>query len=260
MLNRVANLVLRKLEKLANRYLIWVNDNSSDFLKNGEYELLKRLRGFNFKKVFDIGANTGDWSHLAQTEFPNAEFHLFEISKSTFSILDQSNKCFKVNNLGLARSDGTVLYKDYGPTNGANSTVLDVDFAGPLFSLRNAKVVRGDNYCLRNNIEHIDFLKIDVEGGEYSVLEGFEAMFHRRAIRWCQFEYGYASGDSGFLMRDFYKFFNKFGYKIGVIRKRGVCFQDFEYKLNLFTSGPNYFAVHLDDQEILEAVGFGKRS
>ena len=109
-------------------------------------------------------------------------------------------------------------------------------------------------YCKTNNIKSIDFLKIDVEGSEHMVLEGFTDLLSKKAIKVIQFEYGYANADVHFLMRDFFKFFERFGYIIGKLIKNGVIFSDFDYKLNDFNSGPNFVAIRNDDIQLKELI------
>jgi hypothetical protein len=55
-------------------------------------------------------------------------------------------------------------------------------------------------------------------------------------------------------MRDFFRFFDLYGYNLARIRKRKIQFTDFSYSMNDFESGPNYLAVRKDDQEVLEAL------
>jgi len=45
-----------------------------------------------------------------------------------------------------------------------------------------------DHYCTQQQIDHIDFLKIDVEGFEYDVLLGAQRMLQNHAIKTVQFE------------------------------------------------------------------------
>ena len=112
----------------------------------------------------------------------------------------------------------------------------------------------GDGYCLDHSVGFVDFLKVDVEGAEHMVLQGFHEMLKKNAIRVVQFEYGYNNGDARFLMRDFFSFFDCYGYSVARIRKRKIQFSGFSYSMNDFESGPNYLAVRKNDQKVLEAL------
>ncbi len=55
-------------------------------------------------------------------------------------------------------------------------------------------------------------------------------------------------------MRDFFRFFDLYAYKLARIRKRKIQFSDFSYSMNDFESGPNYLAVRKGDQQVLDAL------
>ena len=54
------------------------------------------------------------------------------------------------------------------------------DVPGALSSTE-IQVVRLDDWLEKNQIDHIDFIKLDVEGGEIEVLNGAERLFLRRS-------------------------------------------------------------------------------
>jgi FkbM family methyltransferase len=202
-----------------------------------------------------VGANSGNWSDLALSELSPREIYCFEIAESSFRLLshklDGRAKCF---NLGLSNQRGKIDYKDYGPGSTLNtlsqrSTFWDDQHS---FQLRPVEVLTGDSFCEANGVSRIDLLKIDVEGAENQVLQGFSNMLGEQRVRLIQFEYGYANGDQHFLTKDFYEFFSDLGYRVGLIRKRGVVFKKFSYDLNDFDSGPNYVAIPESDH-ILKA-------
>lgn len=69
-----------------------------------------------------------------------------------------------------------------------------------------------------------------------------------------QFEYGYANGDAGHLMKDFYVLLEKSGYLIGKIWTAGVIFSPFNYPMSKFKSGPNNLAVRHTDTALIESL------
>jgi FkbM family methyltransferase len=257
-MKRSKNPFARKLAKFCRYYLDYYNDYSYDFYKNGEEDLLKRLSTLNFKLVFDVGCNLGEWARIAKSYFLNANIYCFEISKITFKNLSNNltDTSFILNNVGLSDKEGVLSYKDYGENSGVNTIIADADYHDKHITptLTNAELSTGNVYCLKNNISFIDFLKIDVEGAEHLVLFGFSELLQKKAVRVIQFEYGYTNGDSKFLMKDFYKFFNQYGYIIGRVQKNNIEFHSWSYELNDFKSGPNFVAVRAEDFEVINLL------
>lgn len=227
---------------------------SYDFDKNGERELLSRLAALKPAVVFDVGCNVGEWSQTAARYFPNARVHCFELSESTFKTLSGNLKGpgFVLNNMGMGDKDAVVEYKDYGDNSKVNTLLVDATYHDRklAFQMRRSTIRSGESYCAEMAIKHIDFLKIDVEGADHLVLEGFAGLLQAQAIRVIQFEYGYTHGDARFLMRDFHRFFERYGYVVGRVQKGGVSFEGWNYKQNDFRSGPNYVAIRKDDTEM----------
>jgi len=62
-----------------------------------------------------------------------------------------------------------------------------------------------DDFCAEKGIEHIHYLKMDVEGHELSVLQGGREMLAKGAIDWIQFEFGGCNIDSRTYLRDFFE-------------------------------------------------------
>lgn len=234
---------------------------SYDFNKNGERELLEKLSGEGFREVFDVGCNVGEWSLTAVKYFAQARIHCFELSASTFRTLSANLKGpnFVLNNMGMGDRDAQVQYKDYGEDSKVNTLLVDATYHDRKLEslIKTATIRAGDSYCAEKGIEQIDFLKIDVEGADHLVLDGFAAMLRRQAIRVVQFEYGYTHGDAKFLMRDFYKLFEQHGYIVGRVQKGGIAFDEWTYKHNDFRSGPNYVAIRKDDAHLRSVLARG---
>ncbi|MEA1972954.1 MAG: FkbM family methyltransferase [Candidatus Cloacimonadota bacterium] len=244
--------------KVARLYIEKYEGFSYDFDKNGESVLIDKLKQFDFKTVFDVGANIGNYTIMLNKNFKQAKVHSFEISDDTFLNLKKvcSDNNIILNNFGLSDNVGEITYKDYGENSGVNTILENLDFHDHKtpFTMKKGILSTGEIYCKENNIVEIDFLKIDVEDAENLVLQGFNDLLASGKIKVIQFEYGYANGDSKYLMKDFYKFFKDRGYVIGPLKPTGVLFMDFSYRLNDFNSGPNFVAVHNSQKDIINAI------
>jgi hypothetical protein len=61
-----------------------------------------------------------------------------------------------------------------------------------------------DDFCAAHRIEQIDYLKLDVEGHELSVLRGAQRLLASDAIQLIQFEFGGCAVDARIYFRDLY--------------------------------------------------------
>ena len=227
---------------------------SYDFYKNGEHDLIKKVSKLKFKTIFDVGSNLNEWTLIANKFFPESHIHAFEISETSFinSKTKTVNKNILQNNFGLGDINDHIEYKDYGTNSQINTTILESNFhdnGSTNYELKKTHMETGCKYCEKNNINFIDFLKIDTEGSEHLVINGFSNMLDKKAIRLIQFEYGYAKGDAKFLMKDFFNLFKKKNYIIAKLRRK-IKFKEWNYSFNDFKSGPNYIVIRKDDYEI----------
>lgn len=140
--------------------------------------------------IFDVGAcNFYDSLYLRQ-EFPNANIYAFEPDNTNLAncpiIVEQSY--INVVPVALSDHDDTVVFypsvsyggNDHkasgsilkpktrlGTTEGAFHDTLHFDLKG-----YDVQTVRIDTFCELNDIAHIDFLHMDVQGAEMKVLGG----------------------------------------------------------------------------------------
>ena len=230
------------IEKIGYHFYKQRQNNQYNFDLNGEAWLIKKAQELSLNNtIFDVGANIGDWSIAASKISTN--IHAFEICPPTYAKLNSAlatSEKVKINNFGLSNKKGT-LEVFYCPEQDELSSTVAVVCSDNIKSI-DAEVYRGDEYCLDYKIERIDFLKIDVEGGEPSVLEGFADMLNPDQIPLIQFEYGMVNIESKFLLNDFYKLLTNAGYKVGKLYPDHVKFKDYEYQDENFL-GPNYVAA-----------------
>ena len=240
----------KKFYRFSESYVNLYRGYSYNPVVNGEYFIIKQILKIFIKKIifFDVGANVGDWSKFMTSNANDYEAHVFEISKQTYSELKKkfkNNKSSKIylNNFGLSDKNKIIKFKNYGKSFGGNTILLNANyFNKKKFLISKTKVTRGDDYLKKFKINKINFLKIDVEGAEYFVLNGFKKAFRSKKIDIIQFEYGYTHADVKTLMKDFFYFFEINGYVVGRLESDGVYFKKFDYKDNDFKSGPNYIA------------------
>lgn len=225
--------------------------------KNPELKLLKKIAKLDLKVFFDVGANEGYWTLAVLHYLQKAQVHCFEISSSTYQVLHNnidSRISVMVNNFGLWDSIGRIPYKEYY-TNSGHTTALPTATYWDKYGFEEmlGEVQTLDQYLTDNHIPRIDFLKIDTEGGEKYVLDGARGALEARSIRIIQFEYGYTNGDSHFLMKDAFEFFNSFGYCLAKLEEGAIVFKEFEYTDNDFrrpSGEQNWIAVMKDDLEL----------
>ena len=201
--------------------------------------------------LFDVGANVGDWSELA---VGSAELHLFEMAEASLQTLHEKFSLrddVVVNNFALGNQEGFTEYKDYGDFSGKNTLVSEAEFyegGKP----KTCSVSTGDAYIERKALHGVHLLKIDVEGFELPVLEGFEKSLEYGYVNIIQFEYGFNNGEAHHLMMDFFEFLAPKGYRIGRLHPDGVRFHSYHSRLNNFDSGPNYVAARHEFVDRLE--------
>ena len=186
--------------------LAWKN-KQYDLHQNGEAALLERLRPFALTTVIDVGANVGDWALTACQALPGAVVHAFEIAPETAERLARNvaaagrDERVVINRLGLAAAAGEVSLYLTRDSDTESSTLREaVEYAVKEQGLSGvveivARVTTGDAYLRSRGITHVDLLKIDVEGAEFSVLEGFAESFAHDAIDMVQFRIRPAQSD-----------------------------------------------------------------
>jgi FkbM family methyltransferase len=244
--------------------LAWKNKRYA-VAQNGEADLLRRLSAFQPRLLLDVGANEGDWAIAACRAISRTMVHCFEISAETADHLTANiasaglAERVTVHRIGLGARQGEIPLFVMPESNTETSTLrFAAEFAAASQSLStivetSARVTTGDAFLAEHGIEHVDLVKIDVEGAEFSVLEGFAEALKRGAVDMFQFEYGPLNLGSRKLLADFYELFIAHGFQVGKIYPEGVAFKPYELADEDFV-GPNYFACHQRRADIIEAL------
>lgn len=227
---------VRGLHGLASFVDAAVRNEGSHFRLNGEWRVLRELAAANPRLVVDVGANVGRWSISAMEAWPQARVHAFEIAPETaakaraaFAARGMADRA-TLHALGLSDAPGTMdMWYFPGNDELTCSAPRHVEHPSVHFV---AEVGTLDAFCADQGIDHIDFLKIDVEGNEYRVMHGGARMLDGR-VSCIQFEYGAFSTDTRFLLKDYYALLGE-RYWIGKIYPRYVDFRDFHFSMEDF--------------------------
>jgi FkbM family methyltransferase len=198
--------------------------------------------------VLDVGANIGDYAEevLAATG-GNVKIHCFEPSATAFFDLSgrfagKSNVA--THHLGLGERDETIsLYADSAGSPLASVFPRRLGHLGlSMRPLETATLRRLDHVYDELEIDHIDLLKLDVEGLELAVMQGAGDLLASGTIRNIQFEFGGCNIDSRTFFRDFWELLTPH-YRLHRIVNDGLTIiEQYDERLELFLT-TNYAAV-----------------
>jgi len=187
---------LKILNKLSYKYPFFAS--VKNFLRSVKYffvektdialviDEIKKSRTENnpVKTIFDVGAAAGDKAILFLKSFPDAIVYCFEPQTESLDKLRKRTAEFKnrikIFDFGFFDKNSEVIlnvtpYRDSSsilpPEDGLEYQATDE------IKKENIKVVRMDDFMEQENIRHVDFIKIDVEGVEKEILEGGRKSF-----------------------------------------------------------------------------------
>lgn len=161
---------------------------TNSWFVNGDFEpgvirIMRRLVKPGMTCI-DLGANAGYFTlFLSKVVGNRGTIYAFEPTKNTYTRLR--------NNLGLNRADnvvaeelaissycGEILFHEgpsgYDVYNTSGKLVPQLDTVAAQFTNRNIAAVTLDKYCSTHGIRNVNFIKIDIEGGELAALKGAE--------------------------------------------------------------------------------------
>ncbi|NTW31617.1 MAG: FkbM family methyltransferase [Bacteroidetes bacterium] len=149
------------------------------------YDLKYRI-GLPMNIVFDIGANEGQTALPLHNYFSFSDIYCIEPVMDTYNILTRNTshikkiKRFQIA-FGENNENKSILLFDNTEScmNSLNEVSMN-NYEGAKNEI--ITIVKGDDFCLRNNIKKIDLLKIDTEGYEIQVINGFSEMIKNNQI------------------------------------------------------------------------------
>jgi FkbM family methyltransferase len=149
--------------------------------------------------VVDVGANEGLTAERVLREFPNAKVHAFEPAPETYKLLQArvaSNPQIRTYPLACGSTNGSVDFhvtENHWCSSVLPPSDLGKRYYGDWYATREVvkvPVTTLDDWATRNNVAHVDFLKVDAQGYDLQVLQGAKRLLASgvRAINCeCQF-------------------------------------------------------------------------
>lgn len=203
--------------------------------------------------VFDVGANVGEWSEKMVQAHPEVRIYMFEPSPSCRKEIEsKSIPGATLVPAALGSSKGVANLNFSSDTDGSASLHARGDsyFQDREYRSIEVEVTTIDEVIKSHAIEFVDFMKMDIEGHEFSALEGAKNSLKERRIGALSFEFGSGNINSRTYFRDFWNLLSNAGYSISRIAPGEVVLPIGEYyeDLEFFRGVSNYIAVQTDSR------------
>lgn len=174
-INYCLGIVGYKITKKKSTFLEYTNINENiKFLLKKEHPV-----------IFDLGANRGQSIKRFKKIFPYSKIYSFEPIEALIKelkVIYSNDKTITLNNCAVGDINGKLKFNEYATSgiSSFNKIISGTKWADERLGKKKEKLLKQfdseiitlDNYCTKNNVASIDFLKIDVQGYESKVLKG----------------------------------------------------------------------------------------
>ncbi|MCX7747192.1 MAG: FkbM family methyltransferase [Clostridia bacterium] len=249
---KLRNLLLKAFYRIEN-------NNYCDFEKNGEqrfindlFKLLSTRGGGKKLEIFDIGANIGEYTKMLLDKCDTQEnrdvlIHVFEPTKACSEELERrfgDNPRVLINKKAVSNDNGKAeIFFDREKSELASLCKRDISSCMVnLDKSEEIDTIRLEQYIESNNIQHIFFLKIDIEGYEMEAFKGLGKYLSGEFIDFIQFEYGGTNLDSHLSLLEIYNILCRSGFKIAKVMPKGLHIRGYQPWMDNFQYA-NYVAI-----------------
>ena len=242
----IFNFIKKKLVSLISQKIFYYIENLTSQLQGKGFDISiteqinackKLLKNRNINFIFDVGANKGNYTKELLKHYKQANLYLFEPSLLNYKRLNlqfAKEKNIKIINKALSNKNGFgFLYSEKSGSGLASLFKRRLDHFNTKFNIKEKIILtRLDNF-LKNRSIIIDYFKIDAEGSEIKILEGFGKFIGK--IKLIQFEFGGCNIDSRTFFQDFWYYFKKHNFDLYRITLAGP------QKINTYNESDEYF-------------------
>jgi len=196
------NVIIKKLKRIVKNSLARLGIRIIKLKYYPEISNRKIIENFadpqSISVIFDVGANVGQSALEFKGSYPESTIYSFEPFSENFEKLKE--KASRVtgivpNKIALSnRTETNDVFRDlnlFSEWNSLEPITQKLLAESDSKRSENIQIEKGDDFCARNNISKIDLLKIDTEGHDLAVLEGFSDMLRNKAITFIFVECGF---------------------------------------------------------------------
>jgi FkbM family methyltransferase len=207
--------LLYKLQLLALTGMNYGNANTLGHDYTGEKKVIEFIEKKTHLKhqfiFFDVGANEGNFSLLVASVFKQRPVEIFAFEPTLISYNTLKKNTGSIKNIRLfqfgfgAKEEALPVWSNYegsGATSLYSQAFANYSFNRNVVEEISLKTL--DGFCNEYGVEHVDFLKIDVEGHELFVLQGAQQLLQSKRIQFIQFEFGSFHVYSRTFFKDFW--------------------------------------------------------
>lgn len=202
--------------------------------------------------VFDVGANTGQWAKLALDILGTSiDYYGFEPITGAYERLQKNiSEIYpegKVFNFGFSDSlcEKTIFYSAKGDVQATFHPDPELE---PTLMRETVHLETIDSFISSSQIEKVDYLKIDAEGHEHSILKGACRSLNEGKIKFIQFEFGEKHIQSKTFLRDIFELLPQ--YSIYRVLQNGIAKIEYSPEKEIFI-GTNYLCISKREAKII---------
>lgn len=218
--------------------------NFSEYEKDA-FKMMKSLIDEN-DCVFDIGGNIGWYALNLAKIMPRSKIHTFEPIPKTYKYLVGNLKYNNIDNViaynyGFSNEEKKVTFY-YSNDLSGNASMVNVSGKSNIHKIQSDVFVLDD--FVKNNDLKVDFIKCDVEGGEYLVFQGaIDTIISQKPIVLAELLRKW-SREFGYHPNDVIKLFKGYGYGCFVSQENKLI--KIEY-VDEQTEETNFYFLHLEE-------------
>ncbi len=198
--------------------------------------------------VVDCGANMGTWTGGVRSRLGHHRGRWLLVEP----VPDYAERLRRLDNVTVieaAAGEAASVMPLYVPNRASGWMSLhprgDSFAHGEDFTTLKVQVLKLDDVFRSNDVEHVDFLKMDLEGHELFALRGAGDYLAQGKIAALAFEFGSANVNSRTFFRDFWELLTPLGYTLYrmVPGGRTLKISHYDETLEFFRGATNYLAV-----------------